>query len=52
MTDEELQAIQKQLALELMQKVDVYHCDKYRGVLVVPHGAALHPNNVIARFQY
>jgi hypothetical protein len=52
MTDEELKALQKQIALNLMEKVDIYHSEKHRGVLVVSHGAALHPNNIIAKFQY
>lgn len=52
MTDEELKDLQKKIALNHMQKVDVYHSEQHRGILVVPHGAALHPINVIAKIQY
>lgn len=52
MTQERLIEIQKKLAMQFMQKVDVYHYEKYRGILVVGHGQALHPHNILAVIPY
>ncbi|UBR30209.1 hypothetical protein LCG60_27065 [Bacillus sp. SD-4] len=52
MTQERLIEIQKKLASQFMQKVDVYHYEKYRGILVVGHGQALHPHNILAVIPY
>jgi hypothetical protein len=52
MSDAQLLAVQRQFALQFGHKVDLYHSEKHRGILVVPHGASLHPRNVIATYQY
>jgi len=52
MSDEQLKVLQKQFALRLGQKVDLYHSERHRGILIVPHGLPLHPRNVIATYQY
>lgn len=52
MSDEQLKSIQKQFAIQFGQKVDLYHSEKHRGILIVPHGTSLHPRNVIATYQY
>ncbi|HDR7932585.1 MULTISPECIES: hypothetical protein [Bacillus] len=52
MTQERLIEIQKKLAKQFMQKVDVYHSEKHRGILVVGHGQALHPHNILAVIPY
>lgn len=52
MTQGQLIEIQKKLAGQFMQKVDVYQYEKYRGILVVGHGEALHPHNILAVIPY
>lgn len=52
MTDDQLLAIQKRLYEVNGFKVDVYHSEKHRGVIAVPHGKSLHPFNVIYRVKY
>ncbi|HEF1898117.1 hypothetical protein ACTFSP_19360 [Bacillus cereus group sp. MYBK108-2] len=52
MTQEKLIEIQKKLAGQFMQKVDVYCYEKYRGILVVGHGQVFHPHNILAVIPY
>ena len=49
---EQLVEIQKHFALQLGKKVDLYHSERHRGILIVPHGLPLHPKNIIATYQY
>lgn len=51
-TMEELKELQERLYWELGIKVDVYHSEKHRGVLVIPHGQSINPFNVIKSYSY
>lgn len=52
MTDDQLVLMQRQLAVKFGIKVDVYHSEMHRGILVVPHGLPLHPENIISAINY
>lgn len=52
MTDEQLRIFQLKMFNLFGFKVDVYHSEKHRGVLVFPHGKAFHPMNVIYQMSY
>jgi hypothetical protein len=44
-----LRVLQEQVATQAGHKVDMYYKEGC-GVLVVPHGYAFHPNNIIFAF--
>jgi hypothetical protein len=44
-----LELLQRQLATQVSNKVDLYYYEGY-GALAVPHGAPLHPRHVIFAF--
>jgi hypothetical protein len=52
MTDEQLRSLQEQIAMQFGKKVDVYHSEINRGVIVVSHGMPLHPQNIVSVIQY
>jgi hypothetical protein len=52
MSDEQLKEIQEQFALQFGRKVDLYHSERHRGILIVPNGLPLHPTNIITIYQY
>ncbi len=51
-TDNTLLVLQRDIAMQVGHKVDVFHSEKHRGILIVPHGHELNPFNVIANIGY
>lgn len=53
MTDEQLYEIMQQLFFELnVGKIDLYHFERIREIVVVKHGDILNQDNVIKVFRY
>jgi hypothetical protein len=52
MTDEQLKEIQQQMFFELGHKVDVYHFERIREIVIVKHGDPLIMENAIKVFHY
>lgn len=52
MNNKQLEEIQQQLFFQLGHKVDLYHFEKVREIVVVKHGNLLTQENVIKVFKY
>lgn len=52
MKDQQLLEIQQQLFFQLGHKIDLYHFEKIREMVIVKHGEILTPENVIKVFNY
>jgi hypothetical protein len=48
----ELENLQQQFFFQLGYKVDLYHSEEHRGIIIVPHGRPLHPANIVKAFNY
>jgi len=53
MTDEKLKEIQQQLFFELnVGKIDIYHFERIKEIVVVRHGDTLEQENILKVFKY